>query len=86
MASEKRIDEICKSIHADSLWYTPIERIIEALVIKKENLCLGCVTGEYPLFIPNETHRFPETVGKMDEIRPSEILCLHWHQLLYNIA
>ncbi len=64
IASEKRIDEICKSIHADSLGYTPIDGIIEALRIKKENLCLGCVTGEYPISIPNEKHRFQKNLEK----------------------
>ena len=64
MAFRKSIDEICKSIHADSLGYTPIEGIVEALGIERENLCLGCVTGKYPIFLPNEQHRFQKNIEK----------------------
>ena len=64
MASNKSVEEICKSIHADSLGYTPIEGIVEALGIERENLCLGCVTGEYPIALPNEKHRFQKNLEK----------------------
>ncbi|KAA0002312.1 MAG: amidophosphoribosyltransferase [Thermoplasmata archaeon] len=64
MASQRSVDEICKNIHADSLGYTPIEGIVEALGIERENLCLGCVTGEYPILLPREKHRFQKNLEK----------------------
>ena len=48
IASKKSVEEICKSIGADSLGYQTIEKLVDAIGIEKENLCLACLTGEYP--------------------------------------
>lgn len=64
IASNKSIDEIRKSIGADSLAYISIEGLIKAIGIGKNNLCLGCITGEYPVRIKGEKYRFQEKLVK----------------------
>jgi len=49
IASKKSVPEICKKIGADSLAYTSLEGLIKAIGIPKENLCLACLTGDYPI-------------------------------------
>lgn len=49
MASKKSVSEIKNAIGADSLEYLSLEEISEALDIPKNNLCTGCVTGNYPI-------------------------------------
>jgi amidophosphoribosyltransferase len=43
------IEEICKQIGADSLRYQTIEDLIGAIGKSRNQLCLACLTGEYPL-------------------------------------
>ena len=42
-----------KVIKTDSLGYLSIEAMIKASGLPKENLCLGCFTGEYPIDPPS---------------------------------
>jgi len=67
MASGRTIKEIEKEIGADSLAYISIDGMVEAIGMEKANLCLGCVTGEYPVKIEGERHRFQENLGKWEE-------------------
>lgn len=62
IADHRSIDDIRKEIGSDSLAYITIEGLVEALNFEKENLCLGCVTGEYPVNIPGERRRFQQTL------------------------
>ena len=39
---------IAKELGADSVNYQPIEDLIKATGLRREDLCLGCLTGEYP--------------------------------------
>ena len=41
-------EEIAKELGADSVNYQPIEDLVKATGMPKEELCLGCLTGEYP--------------------------------------
>jgi len=41
-------EEIARIIGADSVNYQSIERLVEATGFAKEDLCLGCITGQYP--------------------------------------
>jgi amidophosphoribosyltransferase len=58
LASGKEVSKICREITADSLGYISINGLVEALEIPRNDLCLGCVTGEYPLEIPGEKQRY----------------------------
>ncbi|HEC75832.1 MAG TPA: amidophosphoribosyltransferase [Thermoplasmatales archaeon] len=62
IASSREVEEIRKKINADSLGYISIEGMVKAIGMKRENLCLGCVTGEYPVKIEGEKLRFQETL------------------------
>lgn len=48
IAANKSVEEIRKMIGADSLVYQSIEGLIESIGLKKEELCLGCITEDYP--------------------------------------
>jgi len=54
IAADRSIEDICAEIGADSLAYLSIEAIAEALGRSQADLCLGCVTGEYPYDIEGE--------------------------------
>ncbi len=57
IANEKTVPEIAEFITADSLGYLSQRGLITALKHAKEDLCLGCLTGEYPVPIPGEKMR-----------------------------
>ena len=52
VAAGLEVEEIRRSIGADSLGYVSLEGLIEATTIAAENLCSACFTGEYPIEIP----------------------------------
>jgi amidophosphoribosyltransferase len=54
IAADKTTEDICEVIKADSLSYLSIEAVAEALGKHRDDLCLGCVTGEYPYDIDGE--------------------------------
>ncbi|MDE4908303.1 amidophosphoribosyltransferase [Methanogenium marinum] len=54
IASDLDNDEVCSSIGATSLHHISISALIRAIGIPKEDLCTGCLTGEYPLAIGEE--------------------------------
>jgi amidophosphoribosyltransferase len=54
IAADRSVEEICEEIGADSLSYLSIDAIAEALDNDCSDLCLGCVTGEYPYDIEGE--------------------------------
>jgi len=54
IAADKSVEEIREEIEADSLSYLSIDAIADALDSVRGDLCLGCVTGEYPYDIDGE--------------------------------
>ena len=54
IAADRSVAELEDTIGADSLAYLSIDAITEALRTDHEDLCLGCVTGEYPYDIDDE--------------------------------
>ena len=54
IAANLEIEEIRKQLGADTLGYISIESLIEAIGIDGENLCLGCITEDYPTEIPED--------------------------------
>jgi amidophosphoribosyltransferase len=55
IAHKYSIKEICQQIEADSLAYLSIEGMIKAVGLPKENFCMACFDGNYPIKIPDET-------------------------------
>jgi len=54
IAGDQSVEEIRDEIEADSLSYLSIDAIAETLETSRADLCLGCVTGEYPYDIDGE--------------------------------
>lgn len=54
IAAGKTTEEVREVIGADSLAYLSRESIADALDSSREDLCMGCVTGEYPYDIAGE--------------------------------
>ena len=55
IAHRRAEDEVRKHITATSLHHVTIDALVEAIGIKRENLCTGCLTGCYPVEIPGES-------------------------------
>lgn len=49
IAARKTVPEIKEFIAADSLGYLSVEGLVQAVDLPKENLCLACLTGDYPI-------------------------------------
>lgn len=71
IANEKTVPEIADFITADSLGYLSMKGLIAALKHPRADICIGCLTGEYPVPIPGEKMRkerplemFAEPAGK----------------------
>ncbi|RQG96664.1 amidophosphoribosyltransferase [Natrarchaeobius chitinivorans] len=54
IASDKTVAEIRDAIDADSLSYLSTDAVAEVLGKERIDLCLGCVTGQYPYDIEGE--------------------------------
>ena len=48
------VDEICRSIGADSLAYVTLDQLVEATNVPKDNLCRACFDGIYPVALPED--------------------------------
>ena len=57
IAAEKTVEEIREKIEADSLAYLSIPGLVKAIGTNKNKLCLGCLTGTYPVPIKGEKYR-----------------------------
>jgi amidophosphoribosyltransferase len=49
IAAQKSIPEICEFIGADTLGYLSVDGLIKAVDLPRENFCLACFTGDYPI-------------------------------------
>jgi amidophosphoribosyltransferase len=49
IAAQKTIPEIRDFIGADSLGYISTEGLVKSVALPRENFCLACFTGDYPL-------------------------------------
>jgi len=57
-ATGRSVDEIAKMLTADSLGYLSIEGLVDAIGLNANDLCLGCLNGEYPIPVEGEKVRF----------------------------
>ncbi|MDP9016994.1 MAG: amidophosphoribosyltransferase, partial [Candidatus Eremiobacteraeota bacterium] len=48
IAANFTVEEIRQKIGADTLGYLSLDGLIRATGRKREEMCLGCLTGEYP--------------------------------------
>jgi amidophosphoribosyltransferase len=56
--------EVAQLVGADSVHYISIPGLVEAIGLKAEELCLGCLTGRYPVEVPEERHRFQKSLAE----------------------
>jgi amidophosphoribosyltransferase len=63
IAAQKSIPEICKFIGADSLGYLSIPGLIKAVGLPKENFCMACFTGDYPIPVQLEMDKLALEIG-----------------------
>ncbi|EFQ83290.1 amidophosphoribosyltransferase [Aeromicrobium marinum DSM 15272] len=54
IANGINVDEICRSIGADSLAYVTLDQLVEATNVPKDNLCRACFDGIYPVPLPED--------------------------------
>ncbi len=54
ISSAKTVDEVRDTIGASTLVHVSLSGLVEASGLPKESLCLGCLTGMYPLEIAGE--------------------------------
>ena len=59
VANGLSVEEICRSIGADSLGYVSLDALVEATTLPKQDFCRACFDGVYPVPIPE-----PEVMGK----------------------
>jgi amidophosphoribosyltransferase len=57
------IEEIRKKIGADSLRYQTQEALINAIGKNKNQLCMACLTGEYPLKSVNKIIEMEKSIS-----------------------
>ncbi|MBY9020756.1 MAG: amidophosphoribosyltransferase [Candidatus Lokiarchaeota archaeon] len=60
---ENYIEEIRKKIGADSLRYQTIDDLISAIGKSKNQLCMACLTGEYPLKSVNKIIEMEKSIS-----------------------
>ncbi|MDD1673326.1 MAG: amidophosphoribosyltransferase, partial [Methanomicrobiales archaeon] len=54
IASNKAVEEVKEHIAASSLHHVSLSALVESIGIDKKDLCMGCLTGRYPLTIEGE--------------------------------
>ncbi len=57
-ATGRTVEEIGKMLTADSLGYLSVEGLVESIGHAAGDLCLGCLTEEYPMPVPGEKVRY----------------------------
>ena len=53
---------VAEAIGADSVHYLSMPGLVQSITLPAENLCLGCLTGKYPVEVPEEHHRFQRSL------------------------
>ncbi len=56
IANNISVEEIRRSIGADSLAYVELDELIEATNVPKDKLCRACFDGIYPVALPEDDH------------------------------
>lgn len=62
IAHGRTVDEIRREIGADTLAYLSIDGLVEAIGFGRDDLCLGCLTGVYPVRIKGEKYRWQRQI------------------------
>ncbi len=58
IAAQKTVDEIRDFIGLDSLGYLSIDNLVKSTAIPREDLCLACFDGDYPVPIEEDVSKY----------------------------
>jgi amidophosphoribosyltransferase len=58
IAAQKSVEEIRKFIGLDSLGYLSVENLVNSTCIPREDLCLACFDGNYPIPADSESGKY----------------------------
>ncbi|HLM69952.1 MAG TPA: amidophosphoribosyltransferase, partial [Thermoplasmata archaeon] len=64
VAHNRTEEEVAAVIGADTVHYLSMPGLVESIGLKAEALCLGCLTGRYPVEVPEERHRFQKSLAE----------------------
>jgi amidophosphoribosyltransferase len=64
VAHNRTPEEVAAIIGADSVHYLSIQGLVESIGLHQDQLCLGCLTGKYPVEVPEERHRFQKSLNE----------------------
>jgi len=64
IAARLSVEEIRQYIGADSLNYQTLDGLVKATHLPRSELCLACLTGDYPLKIPPDFELLTQKLGK----------------------
>ncbi|MCI4337048.1 MAG: amidophosphoribosyltransferase [Thermoplasmata archaeon] len=64
VASGRTPAEVAEVIGADSVHYLSLPGLVESIGLPEGSLCLGCLTGRYPVDVPEERRRFQKSLGE----------------------
>lgn len=62
VAFDRTEEEVAQVIGADSVHYLSMAGLVESIGLRADQLCLGCLTGKYPVEVPEERHRFQKSL------------------------
>ncbi len=68
-AAKNSVEEIRKMVGADSLAYVSVDDLVASIGLKKSDLCLGCVSGDYPTKWGNEIAALLKKHGSDPNVR-----------------
>lgn len=57
VATGRNVEEIRGTLEADTLAYVSVDGLMRAIDMSQDDLCLGCLTGVYPVQVPGEKMR-----------------------------
>lgn len=60
------LEEICRSIGADSLAYISLEGMVTATQVAEHEMCTACFTGHYPVAIPPDATIYGYSVPSLE--------------------
>jgi amidophosphoribosyltransferase len=58
IAYQKPVEEIRKILGVDSLGYLGMDSLVKCIGIKRGELCMGCITGDYPTELPDDIDEY----------------------------
>ena len=62
VASGRTEKEVADIVGADSVHYLSIPGLVDSIGLGEGKLCLGCLTGRYPVDVPEERRRFQRSL------------------------